>query len=150
MSYDTYKYPSSFVNSSHQNESVKLYYEASTTGTVQEVEGEIEKPSRANYVVVKTGDERYRVADSGRKNRSSGDVIRNGRKVGEFIKAERTRELKKITIYGHAYKSIKVDKEEWEEMSEEERKQVCYDSWKDVTPSEPTSYDDGGGDRNHW
>lgn len=74
---------------------VCLNYVASTSGTIQQVVGEItEYGDRTEFTQVtedETGDE-YLMCGAGLSDRELGEIKRNGRKVGEFDSAWEVRE----------------------------------------------------------
>jgi len=141
----------SFLSSTESGELVKMNYVASTTQTIQEVIGEVYQPKRANYVAVRTENEEYQVCNSNRKNRNRGDVIRDGRKVGEFHSAEQTKERITVKMWGYGYKQTSINKEEWEEMDREEKKDWCRSNWRNVKATEPNSFEvEELGEDVHW
>ena len=47
----------------------------------------------------------------------------------------------RVTIYGYAHATAKVDAERWEQMSDAERMQFAQQHFGDVTPDEASSYE---------
>lgn len=69
---------------------VCLNYVASTSGTIQQVVGEVTDYGGMTEFTVVTEDETgdvYRMCGSGLADREMGEVLRDGRKVGEFDSA---------------------------------------------------------------
>lgn len=82
--------PRSFNLDVENGDSVCLAYVASTSGTIQHVVGEVTDYGGMTEFTEVTEDETgdvYRMCGVGLANRDPGEILRDGRKVGEFDSA---------------------------------------------------------------